>query len=67
MISPQQLKTRLLSKGHLNDKALIINCTEVIELVGGYDNFIRLPIPTFFVILEAIQEKKKLEKKGLKK
>lgn len=67
MISPQQLKIRLLNKGHLNDKALIINCIEVIQLVGGYENFIRLSIPTFFVLLEAIQEKKKLDKKSMKK
>lgn len=67
MIKPAQLKRDLLTKGHSKEKVLLINCTEVIKIVGGYEKFLKLPIPTFFEILDALKSKAEIEAKEAKK
>ena len=36
------------------------------KVVGGYENLIKLPIPTFFEILQSLDEKADIEKKEMK-
>ena len=37
------------------------------KIVGGYEKFLKLPIPTFFEIIDALANKAELEAKDAKK
>ena len=61
----QGLKEGLLS-GLSKDKQEAYNLCTVMEMVGGYSELLKLPLPALSVIMEYLEWKKKQDEKTFK-
>lgn len=61
----EKLKSRLFQQGTnlTQDKTIVYNLCTIMEMVGGYDALMELPIPAFCEILDYLEYKNKLEQK----
>lgn len=63
----QQLKKGLLKGKNRKFLNLSANMVKVMEVVGGYPNLMKLPLSSYFEILNALEHIAKEENKSLKK
>jgi len=61
----QRLKNRLQQKSSETEELVVFY--EVMKNVGGYENFIKLPIPAYIEIVEAMEKEAKEEQKMIDK
>ena len=59
----QKLKSGLL-KQTPTDKDLVINLCAVMEIVGGYEQLMNMPLPAVTEVIQYLQEKAKAESKA---